>query len=95
MNAGGVQVGVPGQNGGQVEIAVGQPETPAKTEGTTGGGATNPPAKTGGEETKPAGGETNPPAEAKASGTIGDVAGAVVEAPIGGVTAVASGVAGG
>ena len=83
VKAGGVQVGVPGQNGGQVEVAVGQPETPAKIEGTTGGGETNPPAKTGGEETKQAG------------GGITDMIDQVVEAPVGGATDAASGIAGG
>jgi hypothetical protein len=84
----GVEVGVPGQNGGDVVVAVPGTQAPAKTGGTTpagGGGTTTPPAGT--EGTKPAGG-----AGTTAEGTSGQTtANAVTDIAdaIGGATATA------
>ena len=91
VKAGGVEVGA-GQNGtsvnaGGVQVGVpgqngGQVEVAVGQPETPAKGEATPPAKTGGEETKQAG------------GGITDVIDQVVQAPIGGATDAASGIAG-
>jgi hypothetical protein len=103
----GVEVGVPGQNGGDVVVGVGgqtQPQTGGQTTptnggtttGTTTGGATTNTPGTGTEGSKPSGNEgTTAEGPKKAGSAIADVAGVLVEAPLGSATSAASGIAGG